>query len=90
MDTSTHRFTEALHDFKTGMTLVRHPEKENAWVDITIFDDVLKGCPTASLSGEDDYEIVSQPDGTCCSTPQETRKQRLHVTVAGHRGPFSR
>jgi hypothetical protein len=91
MAKTPHRVVEALYDLETGTTLVRHPEKENAWVQVSIFDDVLKGCPIASMSGEDDYEILAQKSvGRHASIPQRSKKLRLEVTVAGHQGPFSR
>jgi len=91
MAKTTRRVVEALYDLDSGKTLVRHPEKENAWVEVSIFDDVLKGCPIASMSGEDDYEILAQKSvGRHSSIPQQSKKLRLEVTVAGHQGPFSR
>ena len=91
MATPNRRFVEALHDFETGVTFVRHPDNENTWVEVAIFDEVLKGCPTASVSGEEDCEIVSRKSvGIHSSIPVASEKLRLHVTVAGHHGPFSR
>lgn len=85
MTISTHRFVEALYDSETGTTLVRHPEKENAWVDVTIVRDVIKGCPTASVSGEDDCEILSHlSHGKRSSLSERPKQLRLSITLAGH------
>jgi hypothetical protein len=84
MATYSHRFVEALYDAKTGSTFVRHPEIENGWVDCELIHDIIKGCPTASVSGEDECEISSHLHGKSGPRADIPKKTRLHLTQVGH------
>ena len=56
-----HRFVEALYDIESGKTIVRHPNKENQWLECTLLNSVVEGRLVASVSGHDQCEIFSVP-----------------------------
>jgi hypothetical protein len=44
-----HRFVEALYDIESGKTIVRHPNKENQWLECTLLNSVVEGRLVASV-----------------------------------------
>jgi hypothetical protein len=56
-----HRFVEALYDIENGKTIVRHPNKENQWLECTLLNSVVEGRLVASVSSHDQCEIFSVP-----------------------------
>ena len=56
-----HRLVEALYDIESGKTIVRHPNKQNQWLECTLLNSVVEGRLVASVSGHDQCEIFSVP-----------------------------
>ena len=78
-----HRFVEALYDIESGKTIVRHPSKENQWLECTLLNSVVEGRLVASVSGHDQCEIFSVPP-IGKPAPLESAKQLdLFITFRG-------
>ena len=76
------RLVEALYDFESGRTFVRHPEREGEWLQSDLLDAVLKGRPVSSMSGRDECEVFSTiPHGHNRTAPQTST---LLLTTKGH------
>ena len=79
---SGRRLAEALYDLESGKTCVRHPEREDEWLECDLIEDVLKGRPMASVSGHDECEVFSTvPHG---HRRMESRKLTLRFLLKGH------
>ena len=78
-----HRFVEALYDIESCKTIVRHPNKENQWLESTLLNNVIEGRLVASVSGHHQCEIFSVPP-IGKPAPLEAPKQLdLFITFRG-------
>ncbi len=50
---------EAMYDLKSGKTFVRHPEKEDEWLDCELLGEVVQGHPVSTVSGRDACDVFS-------------------------------
>ena len=85
-----YRFVESLYDLESGKTFVRHPRKDNAWVECSLLPCVLNGRPVASVSGPNECEVFTVPphaESAVCETP---KKIELMITFPGHIGVLRR
>ena len=78
-----HRFVEALYDIESGKTIVRHPNKENQWLECTLLNSVVEGRLVASVSGHDQCEIFSVPPIGKPAPLESPRQLDLFITFRG-------
>jgi hypothetical protein len=78
-----HRFVEALYDIESGKTVVRHPNKENQWLECTLLNRVVEGRLVASVSGHDQCEIFSVPPIGKPAPLESTKHLDLFITFRG-------
>jgi hypothetical protein len=77
------RFVEALYDIESEKTIVRHPNKENEWLDCTLLSSVIDGRLVASVSGRDQCEVFSIPPIGKQHLPESPKKLDLFITSRG-------
>ncbi len=78
---AARRLVESMYDLESGQTFVRHPDKEDEWLDSALLEDVVKGCPVASVSGQNECEVFSSvPHG---HKRKEANRLVLMLTMLG-------
>jgi len=78
-----YRFVEALYDIESGKTIVRHPNKENQWLECTLLNSIAEGRLVASVSGHDQCEIFSVAPVGNQSLREPPKQLDLFITFRG-------